>query len=259
MHIQNISFTELVNLTVSFSQKVENCSPHEITSEWWEPLENQSKMHTCGQFTPLLAHLLHSVSQWACFITNIFQQRHYRGRQLVLSGQLCPFISLLGTAVIKRNEETGSNNAAKNHSSISFTSFLQLFSACFCFCYFHSLYFHPPAYVSLYIYTSKSLCFPSSSLRRQHSRGICKSLLLRKLHPTLLTGENVRVPVGLSVPQVPQKRLRKSTEKIRLVYCQKIFWCQKNKRISAGHHVNMVCQCLSKQHECLIVEEYGYF
>lgn len=126
MHIQNTSFAESVNLTMSYSHKVDNFSPHKITSDWQEPLEishiNQSIVGTCGQFTPLLTHFLHSVSQWACFITNIFQQRHYRGRQLVLSGQLCPFISLPGTAVIKQNEETGSNNEAKNHSSVSFTS-----------------------------------------------------------------------------------------------------------------------------------------
>lgn len=151
-------FTESVNLTMSYSHKVERFSPHKIPSDGREPLEispiNQSTQCTCGQFTPLLTHFLHSVSQWACFITNIFQQRHYRGRQLVLSGQLCPFISLPATAVIKQNEETGSNNEAKK-SFFRFIHFsLQFYSACFCLCCFLPLLLPLPlhAWVSLYIH-----------------------------------------------------------------------------------------------------------
>lgn len=76
-----------------------------------------------GLFTPPPALSAHCAASEPVSSSRIFQQRHYGGRQLVLSGQLCPFISLPGTAVIKRNEETGSNSEARNHSSVSFTSF----------------------------------------------------------------------------------------------------------------------------------------
>lgn len=76
-----------------------------------------------GHFTPRPALSSHCAPSEPVSSSRIFQQRHYGGRQLVLSGQLCPFISLPGTAVIKRNEETGSNSEARNHSSVSFTSF----------------------------------------------------------------------------------------------------------------------------------------
>lgn len=64
-------------------------------------------------------------------LCRILLQRHYRGRQLVLSGQLRPFISLPGTAVIKQNKETGSNSRVKerkkNHSSVRLAFFSWLF------------------------------------------------------------------------------------------------------------------------------------
>lgn len=74
-------------------------------------------VHHRRRFTLYTPSLTEPVSS-----STIFLWRRYRGRQLVLSGQLRPFISLPGTAVIKRNEETGSNREAKTHSSVCFAS-----------------------------------------------------------------------------------------------------------------------------------------
>lgn len=74
------------------------------------------------------------VSLWS-----ILLQRHYRGRQLVLSGQLRPFISLPGTAVIKQNKETGSNSRVKEKKitlPFGWLSFRGFSSACFSPCCF---------------------------------------------------------------------------------------------------------------------------
>lgn len=84
--------------------------------------------------------------------SSTFQQRHYRSRQLVLSGQLCPFISLPGTAVIKQNEETGSNSEAENHSSVSFASFRSFLLPASVSATSSSLFFHP-SLLSVSIYT----------------------------------------------------------------------------------------------------------
>lgn len=110
--------------------------------------------------------------------SGIFQQRLYGGRQPVLSGQLRPFISLPGAAVIKRNEETGSNSEAKlerergevgkRRSSVLVAFLLQLLPL------LPHLYTHTHTHtfflfcLSLYIYASP-LCFPRSPRRRRQS------------------------------------------------------------------------------------------
>lgn len=116
-------------------------------------LINQLLLYTCGQVTHCLLSSYTVLHSKPVSSSSTFQQRHYRSRQLVLSGQLCPFISLAGTAVIKRNEETGSNSEAKNHSSVSFTSFCS-FPLPVCLCYFLALH---PSLLPLAIYTHLSL------------------------------------------------------------------------------------------------------
>lgn len=90
----------------------------------------------------------------------------YRSRQLVLSGQLRPFICLPGAAVIKQNEETGSNNEAKKW----FFRWVPFFMPPLCLSSILLLHFHPSWRTS-------------PSLGRQQGGGIYKSLVLRKLHP----------------------------------------------------------------------------
>lgn len=121
---------------------------------------SQSSAYACGVFTSMLEHL-HITTMLVCFIiSNIFQLRHYRGRQPVLSGQLCPFRSLLGTAVIKRNQETGSNIAVKKKSLLPFHSpcFSLLLPCCTSFPFLSSLSLtihsrtHIPVFFIQYIY-----------------------------------------------------------------------------------------------------------
>lgn len=78
-------------------------------------------MALLGQFRYLWASLLASHTLEHCvspFYCGAYFCGEYGGRQLVLSGQLCPFISLPGTAVIKQNKETGSNSRVKEKKSL---------------------------------------------------------------------------------------------------------------------------------------------
>lgn len=93
--------------------------------------------------------------------------------------RLSPFQAQLWSNGMKKQDQTARLKIILPFRSLLFAASL---------CLFLSLLLPPPVLpalppASLYIHFLVSLCFPCSSLRRQRSRGICKSLLLRKLHP----------------------------------------------------------------------------
>lgn len=125
---------------------------------------------------------------------SILLQRHYRGRQLVLSGQLRPFISLPGTAVIKQNKETGSNSRVKEKKI--------------------TLPFGWLSFRGFFLCLFQSLLLPLENQRRQ----ICKGLLLRKLHPPgYAEHERERRREGGRERASERERVSRQT---RFIYCQ---------------------------------------
>lgn len=138
---------------------------------------------------------------------------------------------------MKKQDQTA---RLKNHSSVSFTSF----------CSFPlpvsvpvTSSSPPPALaslppVSLSIYTLLSLTMLSLliSPERKRSRGICKSLLLRKLHPAQPAAEHVCVLLQWFTGYQHGGSLRESPESTRFTYCQQIVCSHKNNSISTSSY-----------------------